>query len=39
MKAETNETHCLYRGQCFVWFGRTRYTPETRDDERTLGKH
>jgi len=22
MKAETNETHCLYRGACFIWFGR-----------------
>ena len=20
MKSETNETHCLYRGRCFVWF-------------------
>ncbi len=27
MKAETNETHCLYRGTCFVWFGRVGFRP------------
>jgi broad specificity phosphatase PhoE len=25
MKAETNETHCIYRGRCFLWFARIGY--------------
>ncbi len=25
MKAETNETHCLYRGQCFLHFARNHF--------------
>jgi len=30
MKAETNETHALHRGHCFLWFGRIGYRPEPR---------
>jgi len=26
MKAETNETHCNYRGRCFLWFARIGYS-------------
>jgi broad specificity phosphatase PhoE len=28
MKAETNETHCIYRGRCFVWFARIGFDPD-----------
>jgi hypothetical protein len=34
MKAETNETHCLYRGTCFVWFARIGFRPATTGKER-----
>jgi probable phosphoglycerate mutase len=27
MKAETNETHARYRGDCFLWFARVGYAP------------
>jgi hypothetical protein len=27
MKAETNETHALYRGRCFAWFARVGFAP------------
>jgi len=27
MKAETNETHSLYRGTCFAWFASNRRSP------------
>ena len=30
MTAETNETHALHRGHCFLWFGRIGYRPEPR---------
>lgn len=30
MKAETNETHALHRGRCFIWFSRLGYRPDPR---------
>jgi len=30
MKAETNETHCIYRGRCFLWFARIGYRSKIR---------
>lgn len=27
MKAETNETHCIYRGICFTWFSEIGFSP------------
>jgi len=27
MKAETNETHCIYRGICFTWFSEISFRP------------
>lgn len=35
MKAETNETHCIYRGRCFLWFARIDYHGTAASNEPT----